>query len=228
MKKLLCIIMVFVILSGFCACHVQEESTKSTESTESTGSSQISGMMPRRLRVSSVEAWTAVIDSAKLSDAAFAEFVAQASADPDDQLSIPSNTEKQEVEALVQFIETVGIPVLKSDVKPEKVSFEYRPETSWLQNLYIIDGIKYVFTICPHNGNIVRSKGDADVVWTIEEDSISLNRDGRFLIGNLYRGDYVVCVDIFEEAGGKTENNIDLQTIAPIEFVWDYALGDVE
>ena len=225
MKKLLCIIMVFVILSGLCACHVQEESTKSTEST---GSSQNSGMMPRRVMVYSEEAWTAVIDSAKLSDAAFAEFVVQASADPDDQISIPRDTEKQEVEALVQLLATVGIPMLKSNVKPEKIDFEYRPESSWLQNLYIIDGIKYLFTICPHNGNFIHSKGEADVVWTIEEDSISLNRDGRFLRGNLYRGDYVIWVEIFEAAGGKTENNIDLQTIAPIEFVWDYALGDVE
>lgn len=176
----------------------------------------------------SEEAWTAVIDSAKLSDAAFAEFVAQASADLDDQISIPSNTERQEVEALVQFLATVGIPMLKSDVKPEKVYFEYRPETSWFGNFYIIDGIKYVYIICPHNGNIIRSKGEADVVWTIEEDSISLNRDGKFLRGKLYRGDYVVCVDIFEAAGEKTENNIDLQTLAPIEFVWSYALGDVE
>lgn len=48
------------------------------------------------------------------------------------------------------------------------------------------------------------------------------------MIGALYRGDYVVCVDIFEAAGEKTENNIDLQTLAPIEFVWSYALGDVE
>ena len=222
MKKILCIIMVFVILSGFCACHVQEVST------ESTGLSQISGMPPRRMMLYSEDAWTAVIDSAKLSDAAFAEFVAQASADLDDQISIPSNTERQEVEALVQFIATVGIPMLKSDVKPEKVYFEYRPEHSWLANFYIIDGVKYVFVTCPHEGNINRSKGNADVVWTIEEDSISLYRNGKRLEGKLYRGDYVVWVDIFDEAGEKTENNIDIQTIAPIEFVWSNASGDVE
>ena len=97
--------MVFVILSVFCACHVQEKST------ESTGLSQNSGMMPRRMMLYSEEAWTAVVDSAKLSDAAFAEFVAQASADLDDQISIPSNTERQEVEALVQLLATVGIPM---------------------------------------------------------------------------------------------------------------------
>ena len=97
--------MVFVILSVFCACQVQEKST------ESTGLSQNSGMMPRRMMLYSEEAWTAVVDSAKLSDAAFAEFVAQAYVDPDDQIGFSRDTEKHEVESLVQFLATVGIPM---------------------------------------------------------------------------------------------------------------------
>ena len=224
MKKILCIIMVFVILSGFCACQVQEEST------ESTGLSQNSGMPPRRMLAHSEDALTAVIDSAKLSDAAFAEFVAQASADPDDQISIPSDTEREEVEALVQLIATVGMPMLKSDVKPEMVYFEYRTETSQFMYFYTIDGIRYIFTIYQHKGNIIRFKGKADVIWAIGEDNISLIRDaeyrnGKFLRGRLYRGDYGILVEIFDPTGVKKANDIDLQTIAPIKFDWCYALG---
>ena len=225
MRKILCMIMVFVILSGFCACQVQEEST------ESTGLSQNSGMPPpRSIHAYSTEAWTAVIDSAKLSDAAFAEFVAQASADPDDQIRIPSNTKRQEVEALVQFIATVGIPMLKSDVKPERVYIEYCTETPKFMSSYTIDGIRYIFTIYQHKGNIIRFKGEADGIWAIGEDSISLirdveNRNGKFVIGRLYRGDYGILVEIFDTTGEKKAKDIDLQTIAPIKFDWCYALG---
>lgn len=222
MKKTLCFIMVFVILSVFCACHVQEDST------ESTGVLQNSGMPPRRMKLFSEEALTAVINSAKLSDAEFTEFVAQAWADKDDQISIPNDTEKHEVESLVQFLTSVGVPMLNSDVTLESFYFEYRPQNSWIGNFYIIDGVKYVFVTCPHKGNIVRSKGNAEGVWTIGEDSIPLHRNEIYLEGKLYKEDYVVAVDIVYMAGVKTENSIDMQTLAPIEFIWSNEIGEVE
>ena len=67
-------------------------------------------------------------------------------------------------------------------------------------------------------------------IWAIGEDSISLirdveNRNGKFVIGRLYRGDYGILVEIFDTTGVKKAKDIDLQTIAPIKFDWCYALG---
>lgn len=228
MKRIVCILLMLSLFLCFSACQVQEETQPTNE--------QIQGMPPRRILVYSEEALTKLVNAAKLSDAEFAEYVAQAreesiaqvSAGKAPLISISSNTEKREVESLVQFLASVGIPMLKSNVTVESYYFEYRPLDSWMAHYYIINDVKYVFHVFPHEDNFASFKTEPECVLTVGENSISLHRQENQLIGRLFIGDYRVeaCfIDLSEE---KTENGLSIQTIAPIEFAWSNATGEVE
>lgn len=222
MKRIICFIMVLAFVLGFSACHAQEENPESTGVSQETD-----GMLPKTILVHSQEALTTLVNAAKLSDAEFAEFVAQAAADPDDQISIDSNTPKQEVESLVQFLKSGKVPMLKSDIIPERYRFQYRPFESFVLNSYTINGVRYVFVSFPYEGESFRYEGKTEGVLAIGEDRVTLHRDGKRLKGNLYKGDYLLDVNVIYFSEG-TESSVDMQTIAPIEFDWSNATGEVE
>ena len=222
MKRIICFIMVLAFVLGFSACHAQEENPESTGVSQETD-----GMHPRMMLVHSEEALTKLVNAAKLSDAEFTEFVAQVFADQDDQISIASNTEKQEVESLVQFLESGMVPMLKSGVTPEDYKFEYRPFESAVITSYTINGVRYVFISALHQGNSFRYEGKTEGILAIGDDRITLHRDGKRLKGRLYKEDYVLDVLVKYYSEG-TESRVDMQTIAPIEFDWSNATGEVE
>ena len=222
MKRIICFIMVLTFVLGFSACHVQEKNPESTGVSQETD-----GVPPKMIIVDSKEALTTLVNAVKLSDAEFAEFVAQAAADPDDQIRIDSNTPKQEVEPLVQFLKSGKVPMLKSDVSVERYYFEYRPYESFVVTSYTINGVRYVFATFPYEESKVYYEGTTEGIWAIGEDKITLHRDGKRLKGNLYKGDYLLDVNIIYFSEG-TESSVDMQTITPIEFEWSNATGEVE
>ena len=222
MKRIICFIMVLAFALGFSACHAQKETPESTGVSHTT-----SGSLPRMLQVYSPEALTRLVNAAKLSDAEFAEFVAQVSEDTDNQISIASNTKKQEVESLVQFLKSGKVPMLKSNVTPEEYRFEYRPYESFVVTRYTINGVIYVFATLPYEGSKKYYEGTMEGTLAIGEDKITLHRDGKRLKGKLYKGGYVLDVLVKYYSEG-TESSVNMQTIVPIEFDWSYAAGEVE
>ena len=232
MKRILCLLFAFSLLICFSACDVLKDNPEETQPTNEL----IHSMPPRSIQVYSEEALIRLVNAAKLSDAEFAEFVAQVRADAVaqvnagkvPQINIYDDTEKHEVESLVQFLASVGIPMLKSNVTVEDYYFEYRPLDSWMAHFYEINGVRYIFHVFPHEDNFTSFKTEPECVLTVGENSISLHRQENQLIGRLFIGDYRVeaCfIDLSEE---KTENGLSIQTIAPIEFAWSNATGEVE
>ena len=174
MKRIICFIGILVILLGLCACHVQEENPESTDASHMTN-----GMIPRRILVYSKVALSKLVNAAKLPDAEFAEFVAQVCADQDSQISMASNTEKEEVESLVQFLQSGMVPMLKSGVIPEDYKFEYRPFESLVVTGYTINGVRYVFGSGLYQGDGFCYEGKTEGVLAIGDDSVTLHRDGK-------------------------------------------------
>ena len=212
MKRMISILLIFFLLMGFSACHTQ-------------------GIPPRSFHVNSIAALKTLLNAAQLSDADFAEFSAQAWASADDQIHILPDTKKQEVEELVQIIETVGIPVLKDHAMPESFHFEYRPGYTWIDMIYRLDDMRYRFCISPTKNileriwNYLSRIRDIPVAtWKLDEDTIVLYRNWqvRQRYGVLYRNGYTVSIDLLS----YTEEPVaGFPFVTSAEFVWRNTLA---
>ena len=119
--------------------------------------------------------------------------------------------------------------MLKSDVPLERYYFEYRPLDSWMTHFYEINGVRYIFQVFPHEDNFTNFKTEPEGVLTVGEDSISLHRQEKRLIGRLFKDDYRVEACFIDFSGeNDTETTASMQTITPIEFEWSNATGEVE
>lgn len=207
MKRTISILLAFFFLMGSFGCQTASATSP-----------------PRSFRVNSVAALKTLLNATELSDSNFAEFVAQ----PDDQIHIPPDTNKQEISLLSQRIAAVGLPLLKGSAKPDAFSFEYRPGSASIDLSYTLDGMRYRFYITPtqnifekiqHYRYMIRRIPVA--TWKLDEDTIVLRWDWdwkeRSRYGILYRNGYTVSIDLVS----YTEKPVwGFPFVTSAEFVW--------
>lgn len=232
MKRLICIVLALVILSGFCACHMQQNSPGSTDVSNDN-----SGIPPRILSTRSEEAIKEFLAAAPSSDAEFAEYVAQTRANSTELvragksplINIPSTLNRQEIDVLLQMLQEIGFPVLSDSINPEHFYFAYRPDTPVVYFYYNIDGVRYRFVYNLYNGDAEKINTTTERLWPFGNDEIAMYRENDRLIGYLYKTNYMLTVIHLPLSEEKVEKfTSDTQAIPFVEFGWSDAIGEIE
>lgn len=218
MKRVLCVLLIFILLLSLSGCDVQTWFSKRFYNFHN-----YDGVLPQTIRVYSGEALERLVSAAHLSEEEFADFIKQARK-PGSQFSMPRNTEKQHVEALARHMEKFGIPLIRDGVAPERFLLEYRPKSTWMSVTYHLEGITYRFVSRPYSMEEYFSVGygyfsqEYDEFIFVGRDTAYLNWAGGSLIGELIQGDFhdgarIVYVILTP--------SVDLQT----EFTWGGITG---
>lgn len=232
MKRLICVVLALVILLGFCACHIQQNSPGSTDATNDN-----SGLPPRILSTRSEEAIKEFLVAASLADAEFTEYVAQARADSMALVSagkiplinIPSRFNRHDADVLLQIMQAFGLPVLSDRQKLEYFYFAYRPDEPVVYFYYDIDGVRYRFVYNPYNSDEDRVNKATERMWTLGNDKIALYREDDRLVGHLYKTNYMLTVFLKPLAEEKVEKfALETQAVPLVEFGWSNTIGEIE
>lgn len=204
MKKLNLVLAVLVVLCLLSGCHGSE----GVEMT--TGNSQSNGYMaaPRVVKIRSEEALQELLNMTTMSDAAFNEFMIQ-KAGSADYSGIES---KDEVSALSQLIQEVGLPVVKNKNLVESYILSYRPEQQMYDVKYIINGVMYGFQYTPFEEFIDRSEMEPIAEYTLGGTEFPVYQGVNAVGGEIYANGYQILIYI------KNFTNVNVLDIA--QFTW--------
>lgn len=217
MKRIVSVLLTLMLLLSLAGCDVQTWFSERFYNFHN-----YDGVLPQTIRVHSMEALERLVSAAQLSDEEFADFIKQARKSGS-QLSIPHNTQKQQIKVFAWLMEECGIPVFEDGIEPEHFLLEYRPESTWMSVTYHLKGIKYRFVSRPYSWeehfprdyrkHYAFSKEYDEFIF-VGGDTAYLKWVGGSLTGEMIQGDFhdgARLVYVILTPG------VDLQT----DFRWD-------